>query len=82
MKQGDLKFVSNNMKNLLENVTLRKYKSLIGLKEEMISLGSVGTLMSGSGPSVFGFFDDITKAQKCYDKMKEKYTDVFITRTI
>ena len=82
MKQGDLKFVSNNMKNLLENVTLRKYKSLIGLKEEMISLGSVGALMSGSGPSVFGFFDDITKAQKCYDKMKEKYTDVFITRTI
>lgn len=82
MEQEDLKFVSKNMKNLLENVTLRKYKSLIGLKEEMISLGSVGALMSGSGPSVFGFFDDITKAQKCYDKMKEKYTDVFITRTI
>ena len=38
--------------------------------------------MSGSGPSVFGFFDDMTKAQKCYDKMKERYTDVFITRTI
>ncbi|MDY4078498.1 MAG: 4-(cytidine 5'-diphospho)-2-C-methyl-D-erythritol kinase [Clostridium sp.] len=82
MKQDDLIFVSNNMKNLLENVTLKKYKSLIGIKEDMISLGSVGTLMSGSGPSVFGFFDDMTKAQKCYDKMKERYTDVFITRTI
>ena len=82
MKQDDLIFVSSNMKNLLENVTLKKYKSLIGIKEDMISLGSVGALMSGSGPSVFGFFDDMTKAQKCYDKMKERYTDVFITRTI
>lgn len=82
MKQDDLTFVSNNMKNLLENVTLRKYKNLIAIKEEMVSSGALGALMSGSGPSVFAFFDDMLKAQKCYDKMKERYTDVFITRTI
>ena len=28
--------------------------------------------MSGSGPTVFAFFDDMLKAQKCYEKMKEK----------
>ena len=39
-------------------------------------------MMSGSGPTVFGFFDDMLKAQKCYDDMKKKYADTFITRTI
>ena len=42
----------------------------------------LGTMMSGSGPTVFAFFDDMYKAQLCYDYMKDKYKDVFITRTI
>ncbi len=82
IERNDLKVVSNNMKNLLENVTLRKHKVLINIKEEMKSLGSIGTMMSGSGPTVFAFFDDMLKAQRCFEKMKLKYNDVFITRTI
>jgi 4-diphosphocytidyl-2-C-methyl-D-erythritol kinase len=38
--------------------------------------------MSGSGPTVFAFFEDMVKAQNCYEKMKERYRDVYITRTI
>ncbi|GAA0087097.1 4-(cytidine 5'-diphospho)-2-C-methyl-D-erythritol kinase [Clostridium sp. CTA-7] len=82
IKNDDLKTVCNNMRNLLENVTLRKHKVLINIKEEMRYFGAVGTMMSGSGPTVFAFFDDMLKAQKCFEKMKEKYNDVFITRTI
>ena len=70
------------MKNLLENVTLRNNKSIIQIKRSMINYGAVGSMMSGSGPTVFGFFDDMLKAQKCYDDMKKKYADTFITRTI
>ena len=82
IEENDLKLVSNNMKNLLENVTLRKHKVLINIKEEMRALGSIGAMMSGSGPTVFAFFDDMLKAQRCFEKMKLKYNDVFITRTI
>ena len=39
-------------------------------------------MMSGSGPTVFAFFDDMMKAQRCYDEMKKKYNDTFITRTV
>lgn len=42
----------------------------------MKSIGSIGTMMSGSGPTVFAFFDDMLKAQLCYDEMKKKYKDV------
>lgn len=82
MEKDDLKYVANNMKNLLENVTLRKHNILIRIKEEMNRYGAVGSMMSGSGPSVFAFFDDMLKAQKCYEKMKESHREVFLTRTI
>lgn len=82
MGNDDLYYVANNMKNLLENVTLRKHNILIKIKEDMYRYGSVGAMMSGSGPSVFAFFDDMLKAQRCYEKMKENYKEVFLTRTI
>lgn len=82
MGNDDLYFVANNMKNLLENVTLRRHRVLMNIKEEVKIEGSIGTMMSGSGPTVFAFFDDMLKAQVCYDNMKKKYKDVFITRTI
>ncbi|NKF06417.1 4-(cytidine 5'-diphospho)-2-C-methyl-D-erythritol kinase [Clostridium gasigenes] len=82
MENDDLNYVCDNMKNLLENVTLRKHKMIIGIKEEMKALGAKGSMMSGSGPTVFAIFDDMLKAQRCFEKMKDKYDDVFITRTI
>lgn len=81
IEQDDLKLVVKNMKNLLENVTLRKHKILINIKEEMRRLGAIGTMMSGSGPTIFAFFEDMQKAQKCFEKMKERYEEVHITRT-
>ncbi|ACD53283.1 UNVERIFIED_ORG: 4-diphosphocytidyl-2C-methyl-D-erythritol kinase [Clostridium botulinum] len=82
IEKNNIEFISNNMKNLLENVTLGRYKIISTIKEEINICGALGSMMSGSGPTVFGFFDDMLKAQKCYEKMKEKYVDVFITRTI
>lgn len=82
MEQDNLYYVANNMKNLLENVTLRKHNILIKIKEDMNKYGAVGSMMSGSGPSVFAFFDDMLKAQRCYEKMKENHREVFLTRTI
>ena len=70
------------MKNVLENVSLKKNRTIINIKEDIRKNGCLGTMMSGSGPTVFAFFDDMFKAQLCYDYMKTKYTDVFITRTI
>lgn len=82
MEKDDLNFVSKNMKNLLENVTVRKNPIINEIKGEMIENGALGSMMTGSGPTVFGFFEDMQKAQKCYDKLKTKYKECYITRTI
>lgn len=82
MEENDLYYVASNMKNLLENVTVRKHKMIYNIKENLVARGAVGSMMSGSGPTVFAFFDDMQVALKCYDEMKNKYDDVFLTRTI
>ena len=82
MEEEKLEDVCNGMKNLLENVTLRKYPVLKRIKEDMVRMGSMGAMMSGSGPTIFAFFDDMLKAQRCYDKFKTQYKEVYITRTI
>lgn len=82
MEKQDVHFVARNMKNLLENVTLREHREILDIKYNMKKYGCIGTMMSGSGPSVFAFFDDMLHAQICYDNMKKKYKDTFITRTI
>ena len=82
IEKENLELLSGNMKNVLENVTLRRHKVIIQLKDIMIHHGGLGSLMSGSGPSVFGIFDDMLKAQRCFEDLKKSYEEVFITRTI
>lgn len=82
MQLGNLKEVCINMKNILENVTLRKYHTIKNIKSDMVKMGALGSMMSGSGPTVFGFFGDMLQAQKCYEKFKENYKEVYITRTM
>ncbi|AKN33279.1 4-diphosphocytidyl-2C-methyl-D-erythritol kinase [Clostridium carboxidivorans P7] len=82
IEANNLNTLARNMKNVLENVTLYKHVVLKDIKKEMINMGAQGALMSGSGPTIFAFFSDMLKAQLCYDKMKKKYRETFITRTI
>lgn len=82
IREQDLEFVSKNMKNVLENVTLSRNHTLREIKSDLVDMGAEGSMMSGSGPTIFGFFEDMLKAQRCYDAMKLKYKETYITRTI
>ena len=77
MENDDLDYVS-------KNVTLKKHTILKNIKEDMRKSGALGAMMSGSGPTVFAFFDDMLTAQRAFEflKGKYKYSDVYITRTI
>ncbi|MFL0267168.1 4-(cytidine 5'-diphospho)-2-C-methyl-D-erythritol kinase [Candidatus Clostridium radicumherbarum] len=82
IEEDDLNYISKNMKNVLENVTLRKHNILKDIKNSMLKYGALGAMMSGSGPTIFAFFEDMLKAQYCFEKLKLKYSEVYITRTI
>lgn len=82
IEKDDLRYVCRHMKNVLENVTLKNHLVLRNIKGDMLRMGAYGTMMSGSGPTIFAFFTDMLSAQKCYDKMKLRFKETFITRTI
>ncbi len=49
--------VAQGLWNDLESVTLKRHPELQELKNLLLRKGALGTLMSGSGPTVFGIFE-------------------------
>jgi len=67
--------------NDLESVTISRYPEIDSIKKTMLTDGALVSLMSGSGPTVFGIFTDHGKAISCYDKFRGRYGEnVFLTR--
>lgn len=67
----DLVGMCNAMGNVLETVSIKNYPIITAIKEQMLGLGAVGAMMSGSGPTVFGLFDDEEKAKKAYGEFRK-----------
>lgn len=78
MRRKDLAEMTGILGNVLESVTIEKYPLIRELKEAMLDVGAVGSLMSGSGPTVFGVFDTMEKAVEAEKQMQRKYPQVFI----
>ena len=55
---------AHHLTNDLEQVTVSKYPEIGLAKEKLLDLGAVGALMSGSGPTVFGLYDNADTAKK------------------
>ena len=68
--------------NDFESLVAVKYPIINEIKKELLDGGAVKALMSGSGPSVFGLFDNRVIAEKAYNNLKDKYHFVFLTKTI
>lgn len=82
LKDGDIYSVSQNLCNVMESVTQKIHPVIGGIKTKMLINGAIGAVMSGSGPSVFGFFDDYTKAKLSHDSFAHQYKDVFLVKTL
>lgn len=71
IKAKDLQGVCDHMGNILETVTIPNYPIIAEIKKNMLENGAAGVMMSGSGPTVFGLFDDAEKAKQAYKAMKK-----------
>ena len=70
LQKEDLYGLAEKMGNVLETVTIPAYPVIGEIKKAMMSKGAVGAMMSGSGPTVFGLFDDEKKARHAYEKLR------------
>ena len=67
----DLHGVTQRMENVLETVTIPEHPEIQQIKDLMIKEGALNALMSGSGPTVFGIFDDREKGMRARDLLRK-----------
>ncbi|MCD7955451.1 MAG: 4-(cytidine 5'-diphospho)-2-C-methyl-D-erythritol kinase [Lachnospiraceae bacterium] len=81
IRGGDFSRMAALMGNVLESVTIPAFPVVGEIKERMLIRGAVNAMMSGSGPTVFGLFDDRGKAERAYADFsgEESLNEVFLT---
>lgn len=72
LKQGSLEGIVSRLGNVLEAVTAKKYPVIHEIRQCMLDTGAAGSLMSGSGPTVFGIFTEKEAAQRALELIQEK----------
>ena len=79
----DRKAVAKLLCNVLESVTIKRYDVISRYKTMMLEQGAMASMMSGSGPTVFGLVGSRVQANKIADHLRASTkADVFITRTM
>ncbi len=73
IKRKDYASLCKNMKNVMEQVSIKEIPEIAEIKEELIKKGALGAMMSGSGPTVFGIFEKKEDCIKAVNDMKMKY---------
>lgn len=81
LENNDICSVAKNLCNVMENVTEGMHPIINGIKSKMLSDGALGASMSGSGPTIFGIFDDYNKAFKSAEAFSFQFKDVYLTKT-
>jgi len=82
IKCNNVSILANNMKNVLETVTIKKHRVIRKIKNQMLEYSALGSMMSGSGPTVFGIFKSLDQAQKALNKINRPYYKCYLTKTI
>lgn len=81
IKNDDIYDLAANMGNILEDVTIPKHPEIAIIKETMMDNGALGALMSGSGPTVFGLFDNEDECEEAKLQCKNLPHNCFAFRT-
>ncbi|KNF09785.1 4-diphosphocytidyl-2-C-methyl-D-erythritol kinase IspE [Gottschalkia purinilytica] len=82
IEKEDTNYLAKNMVNVLESVTIKDYPIINEIKKDMIENGAIGSIMSGSGSTVFGIFENENDLEKCKEKLNKKVNTVITSKTI
>lgn len=82
--QQDLSGIASRLGNVLETVTIPAYPVISDIKKIMVEYGAMQSLMSGSGPTVFGIFTEEQKAQVAAEQIREAglSEQVYVTQAL
>lgn len=81
LESQNLRKIASSMGNVLENVTIEDYPVIEDIKQAMKEAGALNAMMSGSGPTVFGIFEDRRAAREAQQKIRSMHIakQVYVT---
>lgn len=84
LKQKDLEGICDRLENVLETVTIKEYPIIEQVKQHLREQGAMGTLMSGSGPTIFAIFKDKKTADNALESLRsiEDIKQAYVVRPI
>lgn len=82
LSSGRMKNISDSLYNIFEDAILPGHNMASKIKSIMLSSGATGALMSGSGPSVFGIFDNESQIRSAASALKSQNITPFICRPV
>ena len=82
LEKGDFAGICKRLSNVMETVTASKRRQIGEIKAFLTENGADGTLMSGSGPTVYGLFSDEGRARTAAKMLSRRFADTFLTETV
>ena len=83
LEAGDLTGVARRLYNVFEDALNDQQRASVNaIKNTLIEYGALGAAMSGSGPTVFGLFDDEEKAREAYQVLAKEYRESFLAQSV
>jgi len=82
LKAHDLKGVASRLGNVFEEVLPEEYHEVFDIKRQLMELGAMNAAMSGSGPTVFGIFQDLETASKAEVELKKRYSQTYLAEPV
>ena len=78
LKNEDTRQLAENMFNVLEGGTMDKHPVIQQIKDIMTNNRALGAMMSGSGPTVFGLYENREDAVKCKAILEKQFKQTFV----
>ena len=72
VRDGNLKKMSELMENVMEEITIPSNPVIQEIKDVMLDSGALTSLMTGSGPTVFGIYDNNISAKTTVEMLRRK----------
>lgn len=81
LEKEEIKVVAREMYNVLEEITELMYPIINRIEKKMREYGAIGSMMSGSGPTVFGIFKNFKSAEAAFKNLKRNNKQVYLVKS-
>lgn len=82
LEKDYLSAVSSLLFNVFEPVVSRDHPEIREIKETMMAHGALNASMTGSGPTIFGIFEDESKAKPAFELLVQSYPETYLAEPV